>query len=1297
MLWVTATDLKEWAERTEARAATPHLIRRLIEAGARRIESLEFPVGQNIGLSGFDGTAHLTADDEFVPDGVSVWEVSVEKNVPKKAVDDLNERSGVPFVEILPLDTPRSGTTYVGVSIRPWPKRRKQKSGSAKPIANQAAKALAPGHLDVSSVSNLQDFVQQGNALKVWKEVRMLDGLAIERWLEKNPAVALWMARTMGKIVDVVRDFEGEWDALRLQSSPVAWTQRMLLAGRQSQAESMRRKLLDGPSVSWISADSVDEGVAFAIATVLSTHVDDPARGQVLAKGVVVKTARDAEALSHASPLVFILRDEAANLAHRLAGAGHTCIAAIGRANMKSGGADIEIRRAARDVFARALTEDGMEADVAFRHARDCNGSPTILRRRVAHAEIPHWADGASLSELAAVALIGMFDADSPGDRECVEEVSGVSAAAYLQTLRKHLAPQMDAPLLLVQSQWSLYAPADILTIALENRAIDRAMLDRFASVAIKVLSERDPKLGQPPDHSLSLQGRAARPRYSPILRDGLSESLRLLATNQPALRRELGQSSDTWLDSLVSRCPGLSEDPYVMLSMGNMLSAVAEVAPHAFLDALETLLRGKRREMQGLLFAESDDFFARAPLFLIVTHSLEVVSWLPDLAERVIDCFVNLAELDPGGRLSNRPLQCLAAFFLPWSPATNTSVSERSALLLRVLGRATPALGWSLLKSLLPGATISTSGFTAPQWRSYDMGASLTNEDLSTATTAIVKTALATAGREPERWRDLVGALTSASATDRATILHALSDLEVDSADRPVMWNILRNETSRNARFFDADWALSENDLLQLQTIAQAFAPLDVMEKHRWLFDNGWPDVRAKSDDEDEESARLRARTDALREIMTTGGLETIVELALRVQAPGTIVGPALDILQPPEALDVALQAARVLTDMHFLSSFSAGGRRHYGERWADDLLDKVASMNPSVRAAILAYWDNDDRTLAVVAGEGAQVESAYWAMRPAWFGAAEISTQERIAEGLVRAGRALEAVSNIASKKTRLSTPVLLNIVITARNELAAGKSPSAHANAVYHIVEAIRALGARDDVPEETLVQLEFEFLRHLVGHRSVKSKLAIHGAMARTPSLYSDVIEVVYRGEKEVEEGIPPASEKVQWAEQAYRLLDSFSIAEGSSGAAVMLSSPDYLEEWVSNVRARAIESDRRVVVDLQLGKLLATSDADPDDTLRPHLAVRKLLEKIDSDNIERGFVTEVFNQRGVYSKGGDEGGDQERALASKWSEVAKQYVGTPRMASLARKVAAMWMGHARDEDMRRDKLKARADH
>ncbi|WP_271629437.1 hypothetical protein [Caldicellulosiruptor sp. DIB 104C] len=117
MKWINSTDLKNWASRRDSEEYLPLVIRRLIRATVNQIKSISFPAGDSIVYPGWDGILESKEETEYIPRGLSLWELSTEKSIGEKAKRVYQTRKENPLIP-----NP-SEATFIFVTPRIWTKK----------------------------------------------------------------------------------------------------------------------------------------------------------------------------------------------------------------------------------------------------------------------------------------------------------------------------------------------------------------------------------------------------------------------------------------------------------------------------------------------------------------------------------------------------------------------------------------------------------------------------------------------------------------------------------------------------------------------------------------------------------------------------------------------------------------------------------------------------------------------------------------------------------------------------------------------------------------------------------------------------------------------------------------------------------------------------------------------------------------------------------------------------------------------------------------------------------------------
>jgi len=101
----------------------------------------------------------------------------------------------------------------------------------------------------------------------------------------------------------------------------------------------------------------------------------------------------------------------------------------------------------------------------------------------------------------------------------------------------------------------------------------------------------------------------------------------------------------------------------------------------------------------------------------------------------------------------------------------------------------------------------------------------------------------------------------------------------------------------------------------------------------------------------------------------------------------------------------------------------------------------------------------------------------------------------------------------------------------------------------------------------------------------------------------------------------------------------------------------------------------------------LGEFFSKSP-DGTDGVWPHEVTRDIIELVNNKQFQNGFIIGVRNERGVRMSAAFEGGDQERALAEKYSSWADEVsISSPSTARLLQEIADTYTREAvrNDED------------
>lgn len=1242
MKWIRAEDLERWADTIDSRTTLSELVSALVRASASNSSAFRFPTGDSAQIPGYDGALDAKGVPPYVPDGKSVWEFGTDADYVKKATADYRARSGNPDVESL------KQTTFVFVTPRRW-KRDKP---------------------------SLQEWQDEREAEGKWKAVKIIDGIGLEDWLERCPAIAAWAARQVLRVMPELgaQSTDEFWEEYTSRFKP-AVNERVLLCDREEQAKELLEELPGPPRAYLYQADSEDEVIAFAVAAV--RNADHEKRRLLEARALIIDSQEAARRLAKQPNLIFLPRGTALGLSGLLASHNPTIVPSAREGPEPKG--VTTLNRPRRHALSDALATAGLSEDRANKIAARCGRSVTILARQIpsGFAPKPAW-DGET--DLLPALFLGSWNSGSPADREVVTRISGAQTYEdYEGFLRKYLKfPDLFEH---EGEVWKVRAPVELFTRL--GHLINRDHLRRIEEAFTDVFSERDPALDLPAGERMyaGLHGKALM--HSEWLRDGLATTLLLLAALHDEAHLDVPEGAQVFADRLVEQIPDLNQDWRALASLGRQLPLLAEAAPGPILSAVERLASGTGAAIRPIFQDIESASFTGSPHTEFL-WALELLARDPSFISRAALVLASLARIDPGGKTANRPLASLTEIFVAWYPQTNASFNQRLGALDHTI-RHEPEVGWKLVLALLPtflgGVVIPTA---KPRYR--DAGESekqsLTAESVSRMFGEFMRRAVDLAGDKPERWNDLLkvmpnfGPVYFPIACDR--LEQFLADADADQ--RTVMWPALRSLVNQHRAFPDAKWVMRDPDLKRLELMADFVKPSDPIVRIAWLFDTPYPhlpDVDASGRVEAVE----KAREAGVRELYEGRGLAAVLSLAKAVNHPGYVAVALRSIIGDATEYDSLIDQTVGRGDKldQFAAVLSWEAERKFGAAWTERVLARQRNgrFSPADIVTLVLHWEDERKTWEFVGSMGIEVESDYWKRKAPWPLRGDAESLTLAARNYIKAGRAIPAIGALYTRANDLPGEVIFDLLDKAIEEFSSpAYQPSGECT--YELGIIFESLRKRANLPAVEVARREYAYLPLLY---QAEGSLTLHRLMAEAPSFFVEVLCDAFK--PTTGEAPEPTKEQRARGMASYRLLSTFTLVPGQQNGAV---DDGALRAWITSVRQIASQADRAVIADEFIGRVLAHIPGGADGNWPPRV-VCELLEELESEDVERGIEVERFNMRGVFTKAVYEGGRQERGLAQQaraWAKAAESY---PRASAMLLEIAHTWDADANREDQR----------
>ncbi len=1122
------------------------------------------------------------------------------------------------------------------------------------------------------------------------------------QWIEKTPFVLSWATAELklgsGQFG---RSLEHAWKGWAHESVPQL-SEALVSAGRDLGPISSALKTRDA-LIATVQADSASEAMGLVYCGIRSLAESDSK--SLLANTLVVYDAAAAEELSvqsfpAESTSLVVLMPAAARKSQLLVSAGHRVIHVNGRSGRNASA--LTFVRASVTDFKKALVETMEVVDLqAEIEAKACGCSVSVwqirnLHQRSISSSLPEWSEVEHADIVVPAVFLGGWNEDSAPDKNLVQELTGLNAGVFFSRVQRFGI--CDDPLFeVISTERAVIAPT--AAFAFVARHITSVHLEKLRQVCIQNFSTISPEV------SARWEGRESEQRiirrqeeFSEWVLDGLAETLLRIAV----LDRDLVisgaistyGSGQEYVNRLVRDLPGLRNDPRVMASLGQRLPVLAEAATGPFVEALESLLQGDVSRLR-LWLGDEGGIFGRS-FHTGLLWALETIAWSPAYLGQTSLILAKFADIDPGGQLSNRPLNSLRNIFLAWHPQTSASLQARVNI-LRELLLDVPEIAWKLLVKLLPESHQMATPTARPIWRDFGQTSrsTITRSEVADAYREYIDLTLDAATGNLPRLADVARQYENLSEPQQVRfeeLVRTAANNTQEPGDQYSIWHTLHQVIVRHRGFADAEWAMQSAELDRLERIADIFASSDLVIRHKWLFDDQLPETGHPETDHDGWEADVRSkRVAAIESILDAEGWSGIHRLVRLVGHPYVVGNKIAEIVRDSGALIEALDAWRVggtRAEQLALQSAAASRLGVDGEAWTTELLSMFKRKNwpeAEIARALMDYPDST-ATFELVDSLGEGVATHYWGNRYAFVRHADQDPDafQIAVDKFVANSRAADLVDMNRPHLQKLGYEPALKVVDAMIEQMSRGIGPRHNGTFDYDVQELFKWLRRQPESSEQEIARREYSLLPLFTYAGKVAEPLALHNLMATDAAFFVDVLCDLYKpasGERERSVLSKETAEKR--AHAAFSLLHSWKVPPGVSGEAV---DADSLKAWVEAARRIAKSKDREEIADQEIGALLFHVPKGSDDGIWPNLAIRELLEKLRSAQIERGMQLEAYNSRGVTSRGMLEGGKKERKLEDFWRARAK-LLGSrwPRARRVCNAIADGWVRDAEHAD------------
>lgn len=1247
MKWITTTNLAAWAPKNDCRENFPLLIRKLIRASSPQISKIQFPSGDNMNLSGWDGILECNSETTYVPSGISVWEIGTGKDYEAKAEKDFRKRSknSLGFIS--------TSSTFVFVTPYIWEKK------------NQ--------------------WIEKKRKENAWLNIEVIDGILLEEWVDWVAPVGIWLAKYLEIAptkVSSLDDFWNEWS----KNPNYEISIQLVTAGRSKEVNQLKDFLLKPPACYIIKASTIEESIAFIAAGVYEMNESD--QEDIFSRTVIIKDESSLrEIIVSRNHYILILPFETGGLENKAVLNGHHVILPVDNSYTMNNSDKINLPRIRRIGFEEGLKKMGFSSSEAANLAVDSGQSLSVLRRKLQfNKDQPRWAKSANRRILITALLIGRWDGNSEADKLIISELAEEPYKSYIIKLSLWKF-ENDAPILEVKSVWKLTSALDAFSVL--SPFLTQSDLENFKKILLKVLNEFDQKFD--PAKQDRVYAYVADEGHSYFLKQGLCQTLILMAVFGDSFDLECNPKPQSFVDNIVHELLFESKGEH-WCSLSNYLTLLAEASPDSFLTSIETSLTKEIPPVMAL-FGNANGGFTNSHAYTDLLWALEGLAFSPKYLLRVTLILGALSRLDPGGNLHNSPMNSLRSIFVSWYNQTDTDPELRKSVLHKLM-KADPNVAFDLFIALLPILHATVSPIHSFRWR-FDIQS--LNRNVSYPQTFgfnsfLLDNLLILANNNEERLSRLIECYADLNIINRNKLLIHLKAIAKQTVQNKFsIWNNLREILSRHRECSDTNWAIPEDELKKVEKVFRLFKPKDIRIASLYLFENSWPafaeGVKRKNLSQNERQKYITDRQSrVLKRIYLMEGLNGIMFIAERLnnlESLGKIAATNLDIKSKDENFLLSGLAEGDPKKESFLKAYISAKANKFGKSWtlrAWRVINRK-QIDAKIKARFFLCLPFTMDSWILLKKTSTNISQSYWnEVQPFLF---RLTFKERLyvinqLESVSRYKTVLHEISDFVEELPSFLIIDLLSKCAITPSE----KNIKLYPTNVYRIFEELQK---RTDISHQQFIQIEHLYISLLTHYYSTCKPVHILNELGDNPSYFVELsAKASVANMRDEIKNFTQSQLDIYYKESANarKILDALKTIPGTQPDV----SIDKLQliNWVTSVRELATRSQCIHAVDSQIGSLFACFPRTDDHW--PLDEICEIIDRINSESMISNFETDIYNGRGAYVKSVYEGGNQERSIAAYFQSMGERISNKwPITASILFKLSDNYIENARRED------------
>lgn len=623
----------------------------------------------------------------------------------------------------------------------------------------------------------------------------------------------------------------------------------------------------------------------------------------------------------------------------------------------------------------------------------------------------------------------------------------------------------------------------------------------------------------------------------------------------------------------------------------------------------------------------------------------------------------------------------------MPWINTTTVNPDEKCRA-LKYLSQNYPDLLWKIIFHLLPNINNWTSGCKKPDYYTHLMSnykQRPSREEYVKQLSDCSEIVLELMKINNERIISVLNNLKSINSDTRSKIFTYLLSFDLNnlsSKDKFNLWKETSNIIWEHRKFITADWSYDEETLNQIEKFNEKLEPDSILDLYKPLFEKNELDITDEvyddSTEKDWNEIRKKSkeiRENALTEIIEKFGFEGLISLFDSELIASNVATTLAEMNY--DQFDSILFPEYLLCDDKYISAFIFQYIRVVGtlreDKWINEL--NIKKWNKAQILNFLIYLPFEEITWNAAKKYLKEEYIEYWKQltcNPYSNNSdLNISTLEFIK--CERIDFAMKCVYFSIISERPIQEKLIIQVLQKNVN----------HPNALinnHEIITIFKYLEKSRMKGSDELSSLEFTYYPFF---RMSYEKLpeTLYKKIKSSPEFYMQLISYVYKKENQTEE-INYTEEQKAIAQISWNILNNYKLIPGIKDDNTFKS--EEAINWIDDVCKLAKESNRLSITKINLGNLFFYT---PNDTsLWINKEIAQIFDKLENEEMRRGFSTEAINSRGAHFY--DPSGESEKEIASSWNRRAEELeeIGLYNFAQTAKDIANTYIQFANNNIM-----------